>query len=144
MRVIRAVPDMVLNLRTIMPPHEKLLLAKEEEAVTEPVRRDAPTWTGEVRSVRANVANLIAPSIFSSPAPCSSVPKPLNLWAEYSIKALTMFGVSFGLSWSIRAAVPAAIRVETEVPLICIILMVAAVPLVDAFRDGFEVIRRLS
>src|SRR5215216_5879248 len=127
-----------------MPPHAKLLLAKEEEAVTEPVRSGAPTWTGEARSVRANIANRIAPSIFSWPAPCSNVPKPFNLWAEYSIKALTILGVSFGLSWSIRAAVPAAIGVETEVPLIRIILIAGAVLLLDSLRDGFEVTRRLS
>jgi predicted aconitase with swiveling domain len=48
-----------------------------------------------------------------------------------------MFGVSFGLSWNRRAAAPAAIGVETEVPLILITFIVALVPLLDSFNVGF-------
>ena len=59
------------------------------------------------------------------------------------MNALTILGVSFGLIWSIKAAVPAAIGVETEVPLIRIIFCVEGVPLSDAFSDGFEVTMRL-
>ena len=59
------------------------------------------------------------------------------------MKALTILGVSFGLSWSINAAVPAAIGVETDVPLIRITFIVGAVPLADASSDGVVVTRRL-
>ena len=59
------------------------------------------------------------------------------------MKAFTIFGVNFGLSWSIRAAAPAATGVATEVPLIFISFCDAGVLLLDALSDGFEVTMRL-
>src|SRR5829696_5999820 len=106
----------------MVPPHWKLLPEKDDEVVTGVLSSERPTWTGDERSCRTDAANFMAPSIFSCPAPCSKAPKPFKFCAEYSIKALTIFGVSFGLSWSIKAAVPAATGVATEVPLIRIIL----------------------
>src|SRR5258706_15064024 len=69
------------------------------------------------RSVRTSLANRIAPSTFNSPVPCSSMLKPLIGPAVYIRIILIMLGVSLGLAWSKRAAVPATTGVAIEVPL---------------------------
>src|SRR4029079_4772510 len=78
-RLINPLPDMVLNLRTMVPLQSKLLLQKDDAGVTEPVNNGRPTWAGDERSCRTFAVNLIAPSVFNSPAPCSNTPNPFNV-----------------------------------------------------------------
>src|SRR6266850_7775866 len=52
----------------------------------------------EVRSVRTILANLTAPSTFSSPVPCSNMLYPGSCCVVYIRIIFTMLGVSFGLS----------------------------------------------
>src|SRR5204863_516688 len=71
------------------------------------VRNGEPVGVELVRSVRTSLAIRTAPSTFTSPAPCSSMLKYLSGCAVYISNALIMMGVSLGLAWSKRAAVPA-------------------------------------
>src|SRR6266404_2975701 len=68
------------------------------------------------KSVRTAFANRTAPSMLISPVPCSSMFEPLSFCAVYIRIILIMFGVSFELTWSKRAAAPATIGVAIEVP----------------------------
>src|SRR5688500_4532315 len=133
---------MVLNFRRIIALQLNELAANEDEGVTEVVSSGRPTAIGDERSCLTACANLIAPSIFSSPAPCSNTPNPSSFCALYSMNALTMLGVIFGLSWSIRAAAPAAIGVATDVPLMRIIFIDDGVSGADSSSVGCVVTRR--
>src|SRR5215831_9655534 len=95
-----------------------------------------PTGFNETKSVRIARANRTAPSIFTSPAPCSSMLKLASGWAVYIRMAFTMLGVRFGFAWSIKAAAPATTGVDIEVPLRYIWSRVSA-PLTDASSCGF-------
>src|SRR6266403_4189529 len=81
------------------------------------VNNGAPIGLVVPKSFRTNRASRIAPSILSSPAPCSNVLKPRSGWAVYIKKALTIFGVRVGLACNSKAAAPATIGVAMDVPL---------------------------
>src|SRR2546423_14447588 len=89
------------------------------------VSKGEPSGVEDDRSVRTSFAKRTAPSTFNSPAPCSNMLKPASGCAVYIKIILTMFGVSFGLSWSKRAAAPAAQGAGIEVPLRDIILLLS-------------------
>ena len=81
------------------------------------VNSNEPTGVLFVRSVRTSFANRTAPSMLTSPAPCSNMLAPASGCAVYIRIALTMFGVRPGFACSNRAAAPATIGVAIDVPL---------------------------
>src|SRR5437773_987827 len=82
-----------------------------------PDNKGAPTGVDDDKSVRTSLAKRTAPSIFSSPAPCSSILKAASSCDVYIRIILTRFGVSLGLACSSTATAPDTRGVETEVPL---------------------------
>src|SRR5438132_12943091 len=83
----------------------------------EDVNSEVPTRVVEDKSVRMSFAKRTAPSILSSPAPCSSELNFASGCAEYSRIILIIFGVKFGFASNNTATAPATIGAETEVPL---------------------------
>src|ERR1041384_7180828 len=76
-----------------------------------------PFVLNRLRSLHTSWASLTAPSMFTSPAPCSNVLKPANGCAEYIKSALHMFGVKLGLACSSNATAPATMGADIDVPL---------------------------
>src|SRR5882724_9491280 len=86
-------------------------------------RAEPTTGVKPRRSLRTSFAIATAPATLSCPAPCSQLLKPANGCAVYIRIIFTMFGVRFGFASSSRAAAPATIGEDTEVPLIYINFM---------------------
>src|SRR5438093_1372115 len=81
------------------------------------VSNGEPTTVVDERSFRTNFARRTAPSMFNSPAPCSSMLKPAKGCAVYIKIILMRLGVRLGFASSSTAAAPAATGAATEVPL---------------------------
>src|SRR5437868_3666826 len=104
------------------------------------VKSGAPTVVVDDKSVRTSFANLTAPSMLISPAPCSSMLKLARGCAVYIRIALTMLGVNVGLACRRRAAAPAATGVAIDEPFMYIIFR-PSTGLTPASSDGFCVTR---
>src|SRR4030095_8755454 len=106
----------------IPPPQLKVYPAIVVEAVgAAPVSRSSPVSRPD-KSLRTRPASRTAPSRFNRPAPCSKLLTPASGCAVYSRSALTRFGLRFGFRWINRAAAPATVGLDIDVPLILIIL----------------------
>src|SRR5947209_11976502 len=86
------------------------------------------------KSFRTSLAKRIAPSIFSSPAPCSSILKPASGCAVYIKIILIKLGERLGLASSNKAAVPDTTGEAPEVRLILIRFVFPGIP-----RPGLDV-----
>src|SRR6266550_8198314 len=98
------------------------------------VSNGEPTVVEELRLVRTSLAMRTAPSMFNSPAPCSSILEPASGCAVYIRIILIMFGVSFGFASNRTAIAPATMGAETEVPLRRMLLL----QLLSTQRSGFS------
>src|SRR5712692_2957335 len=86
------------------------------------VNSGEPTVVLDVKSGRISRAKRTAPSMLISPVPCSNMFQPESGCAVYMSRALTRFGVKFGLACRSSAAAPAATGVAIDEPFIYIIL----------------------
>src|SRR5262249_37929532 len=121
---IKLLPVANVYCRITSPDHGKLnpAIVVRGWGASFVVSSGAPSGRPLEISVLTDWARVIAPSMLSSPVPCSSMLNPAKGWAVYISSALTMFGVSRGFAWSINAAAPDATAADTEVPLRYIIL----------------------